>query len=155
MALSSRGLEGNRRRLYRFVAGKQADFSAMSLSWKILLLSRPRRGRITELVGAASSRLAEASATDGGPRRLSRSCLREVFMKRILAFAALFVVCAGPVTADYLFIKIDLKKITFGANGGNTGQPGIQQGMPGLPEVQPGGQPGFQPKGFPGGMQGM
>jgi Protein of unknown function (DUF1570) len=76
-------------------------------------------------------------------------------MKRLLAFAGLFVVCAGPVTADYLFIKIDLKKLTFGASGGNTGQPGMPQGMPGAPEVQPGGQPGFQPKGFPGGMPGM
>jgi hypothetical protein len=79
-------------------------------------------------------------------------------MKRLLAFAALLVVCAGPVTADYLFIKIDLKKLTFGS-GGNAGQPGMPQGMPqGLPgggEVQPGGQPAFQPKGFPGGMQGF
>jgi len=78
-------------------------------------------------------------------------------MKRLLAFAALFVVCAGPVTADYLFIKIDLKKISLGG-GGNTGQPGMPQGMPqgvpGVGEVQPGGQPAFQPKGF-GGMAGM
>lgn len=79
-------------------------------------------------------------------------------MKRLLAFAALFVVCAGPVTADYLFIKIDLKKVTFSGSGGNAGQPGMPQGMPGMPQGMPevqGGQPGFQPKGFPGGMPGM
>lgn len=73
-------------------------------------------------------------------------------MKRLLALAGLMILCAGPVAADYLFIKIDLNKVNFGgggeAGGAQPGQPGAQPGF--QPGAQPGAQPGFQPGAQPG-----
>lgn len=91
-------------------------------------------------------------------------------MKRFLAMAALLVLCAGPVTADYLFIKIDLSKVNFSGEAQPQGGPGGEAqpdggfgGFPGggmkggafPPGFQPGGmQPGMQPGGLqPGGKQ--
>src|SRR5437762_1111191 len=74
---------------------------------------------------------------------------RRIPMKRLLAFAALFLLCTGPVTADYLFIKIDINKLNFNAAaeqpkggqpaGGAPGVGGLGAGGPGF-----GGQPGGQ-----------
>ncbi len=66
-------------------------------------------------------------------------------MKRLLALVALLAVCAGPVTADYLFIKIDLKKFDFGA-----ANQGGQQGFGQQPFGQ---QPAFGQQGAQGGQQ--
>jgi uncharacterized protein DUF1570 len=70
---------------------------------------------------------------------------REVFMKRLLALAALLAICASPVTADYLFIKIDLKKFDFAASAAKqgAGQQGFGQPAFGQPNAQ-GGQGGQQ-----------
>ncbi|GEM_PF-3387424 len=70
-------------------------------------------------------------------------------MKRFLALVGLMIVCAGPVAADYLIIKIDLNKVNFSNDAPAGGQPGAQPGD--QPGFQPGAQPGAQPGGFPGG----
>jgi hypothetical protein len=74
-------------------------------------------------------------------------------MKRgLVAPALLLLMGVGPVTADYLFIKIDLNKISF-SGAGQPGQPGAEGGMdPNMPPAfgNPQGQMGFNPQGQPG-----
>src|SRR2546429_7955258 len=122
MALSSR-MEGNRRRLYRFVAGKQAQIRKNARrpmpglnNFAGTIIWSPQSAPLRKNAVAKRSPACENRGVgwcvielDGGrpARPISGACLcrcslgLEVFMKRLLAFAGLFLLCAAPVTADY------------------------------------------------------